>query len=85
MTPSIQQSMLKMQRDKALGNFSLDPMQAYRHNKLIKALFERAKKRAWARLRDHPLVIQLKEEKRRLQVGNNLSLQNTTNIRNFPK
>ena len=85
MTPSIQASMLQMQRDKELGKFSLDPMKAYRHNRLIKALFDRAKQRAWARLSNHPTVLQLKEEKRLLNLGNNLSLQNTTNIRNFPK
>ena len=85
MRPSIQASMLQMQRDKELGNFSLDPMKAYRHNKLIKSIFDRAKERAWARLRNHPLVIQIKEEKRLLNLGNNRSLENTTNIRNFPK
>ena len=85
LSPSIQASMLQMQRDRELGNYSLDPMKAYRHNKLIKAIFDRAKKQAWAKLRGHPLVIQLKEEKRLLTLGNNRSLENTTNIRNFPK
>ncbi len=81
----VQASMAQMERDKKLGNFSLDPMKAYRHNILIKALFDRAIDRAWARLRDNPQVIRLKEEKRNLIRNNNLSLSNTTNIRNFPK
>jgi len=85
MRSDVQASMLAMQNDKRLGNFSLDPMKAYRHNILIKAIFNRAKERAWARLRHHPEVIRLKEESASLVRNNNISLQNTTNIRQYPK
>jgi hypothetical protein len=81
----IQASLAQMRRDKQVGNFSLDPMKAYRHNILIKALFDRAIDRAWASLRDNPQVIQLQNEKRNLIRNNNTSLQNTTNIINLPK
>jgi hypothetical protein len=81
----VQASMAQMQRDKQLGNHSLNPMKAYRHNQLIKALFDRAKKQAWAMMRNHPEVIRLKEEKLNLSRANTWSLHTTTDIRNFPK
>ena len=83
--PDVQASMAQMRRDKELGNHSLDPMKAYRHNILIKAIFDRASDRAWANLRYNPQIIKLQEEKRNLSRNNSYSLNTTTNIRNFPK
>ena len=83
--PDIQASIAQMQRDRRLGNYSLSPMKAYRHNEVIKALFDRAKDRAWLMLRDDPLVIQLQEDRLNIRRENTFSLKSTSNIQEFPK
>lgn len=54
------QSMAQMEEDLALdGGRGIDPMK-YKHNQLIHNEFTRARKRAWASLRDDPEVYALK-------------------------
>tara|TARA_B100000287_G_scaffold389038_1_gene398768 strand:+ start:8408 stop:12529 length:4122 start_codon:yes stop_codon:yes gene_type:complete len=81
----IQTSMLKMQMDRAKGNYNLDPMKAYRHNKIIARLFKRIAKRAWADLRNDPMVKELMDEKRDLNRANNRSLRDTQTLLRQPK
>ncbi len=78
-------SLAKMRHDLQVGNHSLDPMKAYRHNRVIKALFDNAKKIAWARLRNHPDIIKLQNEKLNVVRNNKYSLNTSNNIINFPK
>ena len=81
----IQASLLKMQMDRAKGNYNLDPMKAYRHNKIIARLFKRVAKRAWADLRNDPMVKELMNEKRDLNRANNRSLRETQTLLRQPK
>jgi len=83
--PRVVASMAKMERDRDSGDFSLNPMSAYYHNRLLRRLFERARDRAWSDLRDVPEVKQLMEERRSLQSENRISLHQTRTLLNTPK
>ena len=81
----IKLSMQKMKEDQLSGDYTKNPMLAYRHNKIIAALFRRIAKRAWADLRNDPQVKTLIEDRRRLQKANRVSLQATQNLLALPK
>lgn len=51
-------SMEQMERDLARGNKRVDPM-TYRHNILIKQLFDSAREQAWASISSDPEVYAL--------------------------
>ena len=57
-------SVARMNRDLRANRKELDPMKAYTHNKLIKAKFEAARKKAWALVRQNnpDLVAELYKE-----------------------
>ena len=57
------------------GDFEKNPMKAYRHNKILAALFRRVAKRAWADLRNDPEVKTLISERKRLIKANRTSLK----------
>jgi hypothetical protein len=51
----VKASIRLMQDDVRNGKRDLDPMKAYLHNRLIRDRFERARKKAWAKVREnHP-------------------------------
>ena len=83
--PRVIASMKAMEHDIKSGDFSKNPMQAYYHNKLIKALFERAAKRAWADLRDNPEVQGLMNDARQRKSANRTSLHRTRQLLSSPK
>ena len=63
----IQNSVATMEADLRAGKRDIDPMKAYTHNVVIKQLFNRARNRAWASLRDDPTVQSLIQERRAKQ------------------
>ena len=84
--PRVIASMAAMAEAQRTGNFTLNPMQAFYHNKLLKAIFSRTAKRAWADLRNDPEVQGLLAEKRLLKRSNRTSLERTTRqLLNTPK
>jgi hypothetical protein len=56
--PAVIRSMQQMEKDKANGKFNIDPG-TYDHIGLIRDVFNRAQKRAWAKVRKDPKVQQL--------------------------
>jgi hypothetical protein len=68
--PEIQGSIADMNAALKDGDRQIDPM-SYRHNQLIQKAFEKAKKKAWASIQDHPEVIRLVQEAKNLKIGNN--------------
>ena len=81
--PDIIASIRKMNRDLRSGNFNIDPMQGYKHNRIIKYYIKRAQRKAWASLRNNPLVLELKAKERQNVIANKLSMQET--LLNIPK
>jgi len=66
--PKIQNSVQRMNDDLRNGKRELDPMKAYVHNQIINNRFERARKKAWAKVREnHPAETDLLYEERRQQ------------------
>ena len=61
----VKASIEKMRQDLADGKREIDP-KAYLHNKLIKRLFDKARKKAWAEISSDPMVVELVTEQRRL-------------------
>ena len=61
--PMILESIQQMERDLARGDRRVDPM-TYRHNKIIKREFDRARRQAWASLSNDPEVYALKKASR---------------------
>ena len=81
--PDIIASIRKMNRDLRAGNFNLDPMKAYKHNKIIKYYIKNAQRRAWASIRNDPRVIALMAKEKQNVIANKLSMQET--LLNIPK
>ena len=78
--PEIIASVKSMEADTWNGNRQRDPMKAYYHNDIIKALFDRAKKKAWSKIKDDPEVIQLIKESKERKVDNLASNKKTRNF-----
>jgi len=78
--PEIIASVKSMEADTWNGNRQRDPMKAYYHNDIIKALFDRAKKKAWSKIKDDPEVIQLMKESKERKVDNLASNKKTRNF-----
>ena len=83
--PDVQASIRSMRIDQKRGNWHLDPMKAYLHNKLIKQLIEQKTKEAWASLRHDPLIKKVKAEQLGRMLDNQNRLTETQNLINFPK
>jgi len=66
--PKIQNSVQRMNDDLRNGKRELDPMKAYVHNQIINDRFERARKKAWAKVREiYPAETGLLYEERKQQ------------------
>jgi hypothetical protein len=82
--PRVIASIKQMNYDLNNGLRELDPMKSYLHNKLIRRMFQKAKMKAWAQMKQNSEVIRLIEEdkqlkarqKRRLRETSALQLQN---------
>ena len=80
--PRVQNSLRAMQEDLKAGRREMDPMKSYLHNKLIKNLFDRARKRAWAKMKKNNVVQTLIEENRRRKIVEMQSLKRTSEVQN---
>ena len=76
--PRVQQSMAIMQNDLRTGNKGLEPMQAYLHNKLIKAAFNEARYAAWAQMMQIPEVEALIRAEQQKKVRTKRKLDETS-------
>lgn len=76
--PRIQASIRKMERDRVSGNRDYEPMKAYYHTKVIGALFNKARKRAWATIRNEADVRAAIAESRSERIENRQSQRQTT-------
>ena len=56
--PEIADSIAKMNAARARGDDHIDPM-SFKHNQLIALVFEKAKKKAWSEIQDHPEIQRL--------------------------
>ena len=79
--PQIIASVKQMEADTWNGNRERDPMKAYYHNDIIKALFDRAKKKAWSKIKDKPEVLQLLAESKGRKIDNLSSNKKTRNYK----
>ena len=79
--PQIIASVKQMEADTWNGNRERDPMKAYYHNDIIKALFDRAKKKAWSKIKDKPEVLQLLRESKDRKIDNISSNKKTRNYK----
>ena len=77
--PQIIASVKSMEADTWNGNRERNPMEAYYHNDMIKALFDRAKKNAWRKIKDKPEVIRLLAESKNRKIDNLTSNKKTRN------
>ena len=75
--PQIIASVKKMEADTWNGNRARDPMKAYYHNDIIKKLFDSAKKKAWAKIKNTPEVKQLLRESKERVIDNRESNKQT--------
>ena len=72
-------SIQTMNADLRAGRREIDPMKAYHHNKMIKNLFDKAKKQAFAEIQNDPEVRKLKGEKIKRDLTERQRLNETTN------
>ena len=70
--------MATMQNDLRTGNKGLEPMQAYLHNKLIKAEFNKARYAAWAQMMKLPEVQALIKAEQQKKVRTQRKLDETS-------
>ena len=83
--PKMIASIKSMEADTWNGNKARDPMKAYYHNDVIKALFDRAKKKAWSKIKNEPEVIQLTKESKDRMIDNLASNKETRNYKKQEK
>ena len=79
--PDVINSVKRMQEDIAAGNRDVDPMKIYPHLSLIRNLFEGAKRKAWAQIKQTPEVQQALQEnqaRKSREQGRKYSLQDQT-------
>ena len=76
--PRVIASIKQMNYDLNNGLRQLDPMKSYLHNKLIRRMFQKAKMKAWAQMKQNSEVIRLIEEDRRLKAQQKRKLKETS-------
>ena len=81
----VQASIRSMREDQKNGNWHLDPMKAYLHNRLIKQLFTQKTREAWMMLRHNPIIQDLKANQLGKMLNNQNRLTETQNLINLPK
>ena len=83
--PKIIASMEKMYADIKAGLRDQYDARDYYHNIMIDRLFQQARRRAWAQMRDNPQAIELMEELRQKRVRKLTKKQETRNLINIYK
>ena len=74
-------SVQQMNADLRSLKYHIDPMKAYYHNKMIKNLFDNARRNAFAKIQTHPEVRKLIQEKIKRDLEGREILNQTTNRR----
>ena len=69
-----------MYSDLNSGKRYIDPMKAYVHNRLIKRLFDRARRQAWAQVKQNSEARALMQEQKHLEILNRQRLRETSNL-----
>ena len=72
-------SVQQMNADLLANKRHIDPMKAYHHNKIIKSLFDKARRNAFAKIQTHPEVRKLIQEKIKRDLEARKILNQTTN------
>ena len=75
--PKIQESIAEMQADIKAGRRDLDPGKSYHHNKVIANLFNKARRRAWAKMTQQSEVQTLMQEQQDRERRQRLKLKKT--------
>ena len=75
--PKIQESIAEMQADIKAGRKDLDPGKSYHHNKVIANLFNKARRRAWAKMTQQREVQTLMQEQQDRERRQRLKLKKT--------
>ncbi len=78
--PRVQESIKTMNADLNSGRRELDPMKSYLHNKLIRRLFDKARKKAWAEMMQNSEVQRLIDEENQLKALQNRRLKQTREV-----
>ena len=78
--PSVLASIAIMNKDLANGRDDVDPL-AYTHNKLIKKQLDKARKKAWSSIREHPEIQRLIQEAKQREIDKKAKTKETS-IRN---
>ena len=78
--PRVQASIARMNADLRAGRKSINPMDAYLHNKLIERLFTNARKQAWKVMMADTRVQQLIEAERRKEIVQQKTLKETSSL-----
>ena len=78
--PRVQASIARMNADLRAGRKSINPMDAYLHNKLIERLFTNARKQAWKVMMADTRVQQLIEAERRKEIEQQKTLKETSSL-----
>lgn len=65
--PSVINSMNLMRSDLNNNRRNRDPMEAYTHNILLKSAIDSARETAWAKIADHPSVVSLVAEQKKIE------------------
>ena len=76
--PKVIASIRRMQVDLNAGRRELDPMKSYLHNKLIRRIFSKARKKAWAQMKNDSGVRQLMRQELELKNLEKDTLRATT-------
>ena len=66
--PNVQASVQRMVDDRNSGKRERDPMTAYIHNDLIRDIFKKAQRKAWASIITRPEVQELIQEQRQAKI-----------------
>ena len=81
----IKYSLAAMRLDKKAGKWDLDPMKSYMHNRLLKQLFDRKVKQAWASIQHLPEIQDVIALQRSRSIHSKNRLYETQNLMEFPK
>ena len=77
-SPRVIASVNEMINDRRNGEYDVNPLKAYYHNRLIRERFDRVRKEAWDKLRNLPEVAALRRQKEEINLKTQQKLRKTT-------
>ena len=78
--PQVQASIAQMNQDLREGRREREPMKAYHHNKKIRKIFNDARMRAWAKMKQNSEVQAELNRQRQLEIENKRTLKQTQGL-----